>query len=435
MLGLVLVTFSIPFFLEVKHLPGHSFGLLELALILAIVGSLVHFSLQGLSSLKKRSGGEAHGGGSVSGVAFSLSSLRSSRFGEVVQLDLTMVLLVVAGIVSVLTAENFGVANRDLRVVILEPVVFYFLIRLILVRRRDFWLLTDVFVLTAVVVAFIGLYQYVFTSDIISAEGVRRIRGVYASPNNLSLFLGRVASLLAALLLALPFSRRQVLYGVAALPVFICLYLTYSRGAWLIGLPVAVLFIVLIRKGRTLWVGLVALAVMLLSLIPLGSTGRLSQLLSSQSGTTFFRVRLWQGTVQMIRDHPVFGVGLDNFLYQYRTRYVLPDAWREPNLSHPHNILLDYWTRLGLLGLIVLFWQQLSFFRLGLKTYHRLRNDADRALALALLTSMVYSLAHGLIDNSFFLVDLAFILALTIGLMVKLCVTNFSAKESVEKGG
>ena len=419
-LGLVLVTFSIPFFLEVKHLPGHSFGLLELALILAAAGSLVHFGLQGLSSLKQSSGKKDGGATSGSGAALSLSSLRSLRFDEAAQLDLTMILLVVVGVVSVLTAQNFGVANRELRVVIVEPVVFYFMIRFVLARRRDVWLLTDVLVLTAVVVAFIGLYQYVGTSDVITAEGVRRIKGVYASPNNLSLFLGRIASLLAALLLTLPLSRRRVLYGLAALPVFVCLYLTYSRGAWLVGLPVAILFIVLIRKGRTLWVGLVALGVLLLSLIPLIWTDRLSRLWSSQDGTAFFRVRLWQGTIRMIRDHPVFGVGLDNFLYQYRTRYVLPDAWREPNLSHPHNIFLDCWTRLGIMGLVVVFWQQLSFFKLGLKTYRGLMRGAERGLVLALLTSMVYSLAHGLIDNSFFLVDLAFVLTLTIGLTVRL---------------
>ena len=32
-------------------------------------------------------------------------------------------------------------------------------------------------------------------------------------------------------------------------------------------------------------------------------------------------------------------MGLNNFLYQYRTRYVLPDAWEELDLSHPHNSL------------------------------------------------------------------------------------------------
>jgi O-antigen ligase len=159
---------------------------------------------------------------------------------------------------------------------------------------------------------------------------------------------------------------------------------------------------------------------MLVSLIPLAATERFATLLDTQGGTAFLRVKLWQGTINMIRDHPLFGVGLDNFLYQYRTRYVLPEAWEEPNLSHPHNLVLDYWTRLGILGLVALIWQQWAFFKMGLKTYWRLPEGPERALVLGLLASMIYSLAHGLIDNSFFLVDLAFVFALAGGLLARL---------------
>ena len=31
--------------------------------------------------------------------------------------------------------------------------------------------------------------------------------------------------------------------------------------------------------------------------------------------------------------------------------YILPAAWRDPSLNHPHNVVLDWWTRLGLPGL------------------------------------------------------------------------------------
>ena len=55
----------------------------------------------------------------------------------------------------------------------------------------------------------------------------------------------------------------------------------------------------------------------------------------------------------MIHDHPITGLGLDQFLYAYRGRYILPDAWQEPNLSHPHNILLDFWVRLGIFGVLL----------------------------------------------------------------------------------
>jgi hypothetical protein len=47
-----------------------------------------------------------------------------------------------------------------------------------------------------------------------------------------------------------------------------------------------------------------------------------------------------------------------------------------------------------------------------------------RALALGLMASMVATLAHGLVDNAFFLVDLGFIFFLTLGIVGRLASSN-----------
>jgi O-antigen ligase len=107
----------------------------------------------------------------------------------------------------------------------------------------------------------------------------------------------------------------------------------------------------------------------------------------------------------MIRDHPVLGVGLDNFLYLYRDRYVARDAVQERFLNHPHNALLDWWTRLGLPGIAVFAALVAGNLRLALRTLGRGR--ADLAPAAAATGMQLYALAHGLLDNHFFLVDLA----------------------------
>ena len=118
----------------------------------------------------------------------------------------------------------------------------------------------------------------------------------------------------------------------------------------------------------------------------------------------------------MIRDHPWLGVGLDNFLYEYRTRYVLPVAWEELGLSHPHNLLLDLWTRIGLPGVAAGLWLLLAGFVAGWRSVIQAKHPDQRALALGLLGGLVGTVAHGLIDNSIFLVDLAFVLMLALGI-------------------
>ena len=116
----------------------------------------------------------------------------------------------------------------------------------------------------------------------------------------------------------------------------------------------------------------------------------------------------------MIRDHPLFGVGLDNFLYEY-PKYILPEAWREPNLSHPHNVVLDFWVRLGILGVAVLIWMEVEFLRRAWRAFRQKQDLQTRALAVALMASMLDFLAHGMVDAAYFVVDLAFVFMFTLG--------------------
>jgi len=150
--------------------------------------------------------------------------------------------------------------------------------------------------------------------------------------------------------------------------------------------------------------------------IPLLRTPRFAGLLDPSSGTLFFRLQLWRASWKMFLDHPWLGVGPDNFLYQYRGRYILPSAWQEPHLSHAHNVLLTFATRLGVPGLAAWLWLYAAFFQQGLP--FRSSEDGDqRALALGLMGTMAYALAHGLVDASYFFVDLALAFLLGLGLV------------------
>ena len=159
------------------------------------------------------------------------------------------------------------------------------------------------------------------------------------------------------------------------------------------------------------------MVVIILALIPLSQTARFRTTLDFSEGSTgFFRLKLWQASLAMLQDHWPLGVGLDNFLYQYRTRYILPEAWQEPNLSHPHNLILDFGTRLGLGGIALMVWLQVAFWRSAWRLYR----SRPEPLVLGLMGSMVVFVSHGLLDNSYFLVDLAFAFFLTVGLVQRL---------------
>ena len=93
-----------------------------------------------------------------------------------------------------------------------------------------------------------------------------------------------------------------------------------------------------------------------------------------------------QFAMQPLGGHHIdaFGVGPGSFLEAYRTRYVLPSAWQEFNLEHPHNVYLDHWTRLGLLGLVAGLAVQVAFFKLVNQRINESARTGDASACVSL---------------------------------------------------
>ncbi len=417
-LALAFTALVIPFYLQPRLLWQRGASVVEFTLALTVVAWLLQNIRPLLARVRERLSQSPH-------FTFNPQSLITNYFSSI---DLALFSLAGFALLSVIFADLPALAFRDYRLVILEPVIFYFILRYTPLDEKQLWRVVDFFILGAVLVAGIGLYQYATHTNLIIAEGgVERIRSVYGSPNNLALYLGRALPVTLAVLLMgrIPNFKfqtsnfkslisRRLLYGVATIILALTMVLTFSKGALFLGLPAA-LAVILIgwqgRRGAALVAGgviLLGAALPFLSQIP-----RFADLINPQSGTSFFRTQLWLSAWRMFLDHPLVGVGPDNFLYAYRSFYILPTAWQEPNLSHPHNVVLDYLTRLGLLGLAGGVALQLRFWRMATRAYRQ----QPSALALGLMASMAAALAHGLVDNSFFLVDLAYALCLTVGVM------------------
>jgi hypothetical protein len=83
---------------------------------------------------------------------------------------------------------------------------------------------------------------------------------------------------------------------------------------------------------------------------------------------------------------------------------------------------LDWWLSLGIMGLLVLVWLLWRYYReaIYLVRWCASRAAPDpllRAIAIGLIAAMTDFLIHGLVDNSYFLMDLALIFWLSCGVI------------------
>jgi O-antigen ligase len=407
-LGLALVVFWIPFFLFPVQLYLTAAPMVEISLIVTAIALTVRGGFGWLGSLKQ-----------PDRKPFAWGTI------QLQPLDWAVVALVAIAVITLTWSEQRAPALRELRTMILEPALFYVLIRLTKLTRTDMLRLVDSLLIAALLVCVIGFVEYFHIAGtggvIVAEQGSQRLASVYGSPNNVALFLGRCLPFALAMAL-FPLSRpRRIMAAVLAAIMLIAVLLTQSVGALALGLPAAALIVLLawnLRIGALITVGIGVLGALGLVVLP-KFVPRLQGALDGTRASSFVRTELWQSTINLLRERPLTGAGLDQFLYLYRSRYILPDAWREPDLSHPHNFFLDYWVSLGFAGVVLLIAMQAAFWRSAAGTFRRVRK-ADpllAALVVGAMGSMADFLAHGLVDNSYFVVDLSFVFCLTLALV------------------
>lgn len=336
------------------------------------------------------------------GLNLALQRTQIARYEPKI-LDWAGLILLVGSSLSFVAVESFDDALRAWRWTIVEPLVIYAIARAFIRSPGQVRILLWSLVIGGVIVSIVGLVHYLLNVNIITADDVRRIRVFYGSPNNLALVLGRIIPV--ALALALVY-RHTLATWVGVVLVVTSMALTFSIGGW-IATAIAVFTIFWLSARRRLAMALLAGALVLAAVLMVAGPGqRVSSHLSLEDGTTGLRISLWRASIAMALDHPFFGVGPDNFLLHYDETYRLPEAWQEPHLSHPHDLILDFWLSAGLLGiaslvLIIVGWARYLAQRLN----HA--SDNVRIYAAGIAAAGSYAVCHGLIDNSYFIIDLA----------------------------
>lgn len=412
-LSLIIVT--LPFSPLVRQIGSYAFSPVEILTVLTAVGALLDISGRALAGPRTKTAVGATGSKPVrASLRQWLGSATGIERGDPITTALVSLVVLFAA-VSLTASVAKHESLQSFRVIVVEPAVFFFLAMRVDRRHRAPLVLGLALVLAGVLIALVGLWQYANDERIITAEAeLRRIRGFYGSPNNLGLFLGRAIPISFAL--SLWWRRGRIPLLSATGLMIVALILTFSIGAWIAVAMSLALVAVLRGRRAALYAGLVGVGAILVVAGAAVSVPRIGSHFDLQSGTSSIRLDVWTSGARMVLDHPIRGIGLDNFLYYYQHGYRLPSAWQDPNLSHPHNVLLDFWLSLGIVGPVLLGVLIVRFVVLVRQSW-TVGNPIDRALLAGASGGLADILLHGLVDNSFFLPDLAMLFWLMFGIV------------------
>jgi len=305
-------------------------------------------------------------------------------------------LFLLAAIVGTLTSPEQARALGQLKAFFVEPILLFYAAILLLQEKQNLKLALQSLLLSATALSLFGLFQY-FTYFGLpirfwgSGMEPERIVSLFEYPNALALFLGPLIGLFFTLELKNYYLFKEKWIPRVGLGLMAAaLILTFSRGAWLAVL--ITLGLLLIKNIGLKKTALVAATVLIAGILLPSLWERIIAGISDPSARAHWD--LMTAGINKVLASPFWGNGL----YGFRTTLEQSNFAGEI-LNYPHNIFLNFWLEIGLLGLLAFGW----IINLALRQQRKHLSVP----ALAASSFLLIVILHGLVDVPYFKNDLA----------------------------
>lgn len=272
--------------------------------------------------------------------------------------------------------------------------------------RDQLDMLVCLMVAAGAAVSLYGICQYLFGWGYQSAAWVDsdmfssitfRVPSTLDNPNMLGQYL----------ILAIPFGGAKLLssrnwggrifYFLCCASMCVCMLLTFSRGAWL-GLLFAGAVFFILWNPRFILLVPVVLAV-LYFVLPDVVISRFTSIGNLKDDSTSYRVYIWMGTLAMLRDYWLCGIGPGPEAFN---RVYPAYSYNSITAPHAHNLFLQIVCDVGIAGLAVFAVLLFVYFRMMCRAIGREKDRKSRFLQLAATAGPLGFLVQGMTDYSFY---------------------------------
>lgn len=275
-----------------------------------------------------------------------------------------LLLVLVVGI-SAMTSISLE-ESRNIGLLMIAFILSYFLMINIVETKGEFKFLLYVFIVSSVITAILGIYQYIF-GDVYSQawldsnmfEDIKmRVYATFENPN----VYGEYLILTIPLIVSLFFTEKGFIKKLFLLGSFgitmLAMVLTFSRGCWL-GIILALGILLIMIDKRFIWLGVLGIAVMPF-VLPETIMNRFLSIGNLNDSSTSYRVYIWLGTLAMLKDYWFSGIGLG--ITSFNKIYPIY-SYNNVSAPHSHNLFLQIIVEYGMIGLIVFLGILYNFYK------------------------------------------------------------------------
>jgi O-antigen ligase len=348
-------------------------------------------------------------------------------------LDIPIFILLGLGIISTALSPEFTVSLQRFWKIVQGIILFYLVVNN-LTQRRNIQQLVVAMLVVAGLISLYGIICYLTKSRLTYDN---RLLATFKHPNYLAVYLTIMMPLcmgffIAALkqkryngtmakgqegkeargqggnchLAILPFCHlailppHLILLGIGLCAMSGSLIFTLTRGAW-IAVAIAIIYLIIVFDKRLIFVLAVLLAFSPF-VAPKHVKSRFMTIIQHKQGFMGERPYWWRAALEMIKEHPLKGIGPGRFKTEYMLRK--PEGLRE-NPDKCHNTYLQIALEMGIPALLVFLWIVSLIFGMILrlrKIVHKMKDREslwDTGFIIGISASIIAYLIHGLTDD------------------------------------
>lgn len=242
--------------------------------------------------------------------------------------------------------------------------------------------------LYAIAQRFMGVETSASLTDVYVNAGVPgRVYSTLDNPNNYAEFLVMLTPAAAVFAMRYKdskFLRFCFICGMAF--PFLALLMTYSRSCWISMLLACLVFLYYANKKLIPAFFLVCVAA--LPFLPDSVMIRIMSLFNGNDSSNMYRVYIWSGTIKMVRDYGLKGIGLgpESFAMLY------PDyahKLAQKGVPHSHMVYMELILEMGVLGFVSFMWFMLRLWKDSAVSLLASKNVTVKYTLIACLASLV----------------------------------------------
>jgi O-antigen ligase len=277
-------------------------------------------------------------------------------------------------------------------------IIFY--VSIIKINKKE--ILYKIVISILIIVSLLSVYEliryFVSLKDMPTEVEINSDRiGFFGYP----ISMGELKMLLLLMVFPLLFSKEKFFMSkifllLLLIPIFISMYLTQSRNVFVAIFISLIIYGIIINKKFLIYFA--TILIIFWFIIPARFQNRIESIANPNFLSNESRLVMWNVGMQMFKDHPLLGIGDNEFTKVYK-------LYKEPQIegegSHLHSNYLMILATTGIFGFIFYISFFIAIFLKQIKFYRNVLNETDKLLIFGSILMMISFHISGIFEWNF----------------------------------